>query len=387
MGRSSGGMPDLDVALAELGTRGLNSVFVEGGAHLAGGASARRAGRSAGMDVRRRPCWAAHRLRRRGAPSGVDAPDHDAAFSRRLPHAPPRRRSLAKSWNAFPPGPTPRPQTDEKSQMFTGIVTDVRPGRGGDAGGVTRVVLSTPVRPRHSSTSAPRSPTTAAADRGGERQRSLCPSRYRPETLDKTTLGGWTGWARRSTGAIAEARRRAGRPPRLRPCRAAWRPSSRPAPDGDSTRFRGRRRGRGRRNDCPQRARSRLTACRLTVNEVGPGDAAAPCGFGVNVIPPHPGPHTTFRRWPPATGVNFSRSTCWPAMSRGWRRSPMGRTVDRQRLRLHFPDRRDHRGGAQGPHVHPGRRRGPGKRRRPRDSGCDGRRRPVNFMAKNMAAA
>ena len=74
-----------------------------------------------------------------------------------------------------------------------------------------------------------------------------------------------------------------------------------------------------------------------------------------------------------------SRSTCWRATLRGcWstedhERARKGRLADHL-LRSEGRGRGDHRGRPQRPHVHPGRRRGPRERGRPRHPGPDARR-------------
>jgi len=108
VGRSSGGMPDLDVALAELGTRGLNSVFVEGGAHLA--AALLRGGLVDRLEWMSAPAVLGGDGIAAVAPFGVDAPDMMPRFAPVA--ARPLGADLWQSLERLPPGADAPTATD-----------------------------------------------------------------------------------------------------------------------------------------------------------------------------------------------------------------------------------------------------------------------------------
>ena len=209
-----------------------------------------------------------------------------------------------------------------------------------------------------------------------------------PETLARTTLGELAAGHPDQPRALAAARRRAGRPSGVRPCRRAW---------ARSLAMRSRTADwHGSRSRCPQ-ALAPLLAVKgsiavdgisLTVNEAAPTASPSPSS-------PTPGPTRPLRTAASATG-STSRPTCWRATSRAsWRSAEraIGRPVSRapaavgtQGRGLPLAHRGDHRGRPQRPDVHPGRRRGPRERGRPRHPGAD-RRRPSRSTSWPSTAA
>jgi len=184
--------------------------------------------------------------------------------------------------------------------MFTGIVTDVGRVEEVMPGGVTRVVLST----RYDLDTIDLGASIAhngccltVVEKGNGRYAVEVSA----ETLDKTTLGGWTvGTPVNLERSLKLGDELGGHLVSGHVDGVATVVSTRP--DGDSTRFAVEAPAAVAGMIAPKGSIA-LDGVSLTVNEVGPGDGGA-VRFGVNVIP-HTRDHTTFRTLAAGDRVNF----------------------------------------------------------------------------------
>ena len=165
-------------------------------------------------------------------------------------------------------------------------------------------------------------------------------------------------------GARAAHRRRAGRPYRLRPCRRRRRGACPPTPENGSTRWLFRVPQPLARFIAPKG--SVADRRRLADRQRG----ATGRDFGVNIIP-HTAAVTTLRRCcRPGDPVNIEIDMLARYVARLHGVPMTDDCSHRQPVRLPRLGRGTDRGGAQRPHVHPGRRRGPRERGRPRHPGA-----------------
>ncbi len=249
--------------------------------------------------------------------------------------------------------------------MFTGIVTDVGDVRAIIPGGDTGFRIATRLRHRASSRSARRSPAPASASPWSTRAADWFAVTASAETLARTTLGDW----RVGTRSISSARSRAA---------TSWAAISSPAMSTPSPRSSsaGRKAIRvrfvfevpaGYEVALAPKGSVALDGVSLTVNEV------IGRRFGVNIIP-HTQAKTDLRHGR-GRRPRQSRDRC----PRPLRCAHLGKDAWHELHRGHVADRGDHRRGAQRPHVHPGRRRGPRERGRPRHPGADGDARGDQF--------
>lgn len=184
--------------------------------------------------------------------------------------------------------------------MFTGIVTDVGRVEEVTPGGVTRFVLST----RYDLDTVD---LGASIAHNGccltvvEKEGGRYAVEVSAETLDKTTLGGWTvGTPVNLERSLRLGDELGGHLVSGHVDGVALVVGSRP--DGDSTRFEVEAPAAVAGMIAPKGSIA-LDGVSLTVNEVGSGDGGA-VRFGVNVIP-HTRDHTTFRTLAAGDRVNF----------------------------------------------------------------------------------
>ena len=188
------------------------------------------------------------------------------------------------------------------------------------------------------------------------------------ETLAKDDAGRVAAGPAHQPGARTQGRRRAGRAYRGGPCgrrrpdRCGCAPTASPAASRSTCR-------RIWPPTSPPRARSPSTASR------SPSTRCTENRFGINIIP-HTLTHTTLGAKKPGDRVNLEVDLFARYVARLMEFRPVNTNLPagglRRRQGLSLAHRRDHRGSAQRPHDHPGRRRGPRERGRPRDPGADG---------------